>query len=174
MPSLLTPTDSLTSIQQEFLQSLYRVTPKGFTEPEMSIQDRNYKMLGMAGLAIQDFNLMPPQQNASIDYLGGFKQFWPLFTLGTNYYVATFKRLDFTLVDISYSDGGLTLNVDRVGKIGQSLADLEKIWLRTLQNHKWGLSLQQGGVGLGTPRFQSNISKFVGMLSDGAFGWGIP
>ena len=174
MASKLTIDAPLTTGQQAFLEQVRRVLPKGFAESCPEGKERDFKTLGIAGLAIMDFNLMPPLDGASVDNIQGYKSLWPLFTLGTTFYVMTFKQADFSLVDIVYSDGGLSINLDRVGKIGASLTNMEKMWLRQLQNHKYTRVLYQGGLGLGTPRFASNISKMISMLGDGAFGWGIP
>lgn len=173
-PSCLTIDAPLTTHQQAYLCELKRILPKGFAESCPDGKERDFRLLGMTQLALEDFNLMPPQEGATIRNLGAYQSLWPLFTLGTTFYVATFKQMDYTLVDITYSDGGLSINLDRVGKIGAALANIEKMWLRQLQNRKYGLALSNSGMGLGTPRFQSNISKFIGMLGDGAFGWGIP
>jgi hypothetical protein len=101
-------------------------------------------------------------------------KFKDLVYFGANMYIAVFKQLEYAMIDISYSDGGLSITIDRVGKLGAAIQNMEKMWLRRIQNMKYCQLLNSGGKGLGTPRYASNLSRFIGMLGNGAYGWNIP
>jgi len=157
-----------------FLIQLKRVVPKPFLNSCEDPTERDFKLLGIAALALGDIANMPPCehgltfQNLPLDLV-------QLLILGTNYYIMAFRMAEFSLIDISYSDNGLSVNLDRVSKIKTALETFEAMWLRQIQNRKNCLLLGQGGFGLRTARFQSNFSRFVGMLgTGGAFGWNVP
>jgi len=80
----------------------------------------------------------------------------------------------FSLIDINYNDNGFSLSVDRATKISAAADKIKEQWEKQIINFKHCLLLHNGGMGLGTPRYQSNIGRFIGMLGNGAFGWGIP
>ena len=138
----------------------------------MNLFDQDYKLLGVAALALEDYNTFPPGEN--YDFNSMPRGLRTIISMGTQYYLATLKQMELSLIDISYSDNGLTINFNRVANLNTSIAALEKPWLRMIENRKKLLITCIGGVGLATPRFQSNLSRFIGMLGDGAFGWNIP
>jgi len=160
-----------TEKEQRFLQMLRAITPQAFTKNCANGFDQDIRLLGLAALALEDLNHMPPCENYTFNTLP--ESLFTLLIMGTEVYIALFTQMRYSLIDISYSDGGLSVNLDRVGKINTSWTNLEKTWLRILENYKKCLLLR-GGIGLGTPRFQSNLSRFIGMLGNGAFGWNIP
>lgn len=160
--------------EKAFLEQLKRVVPKPFLNSCEDPAERDFKLMGIAALALSDYSNMPPCEHG-MTFNNMPADLAQLIIFGTNYYIMMFRQAEFSLIDISYSDNGLSVNLDRVGKIGQVVQNFEKIWLRQLQNRKNCLLLSNGGMGLGTARFQSNFSRFVGMLGTGsAFGWGMP
>lgn len=164
---------TLTPQQASFLTQLKRIVPKPFLNTCDDPDERDEKLLGIAYLALADYNNMPPFEGYTINSLP--PDLTQIIIMGTNYWIMALRREEFSLIDISYSDNGLSVNLDRVTKIGQALEGIEKMYLRVLQNRKNVVLLQGGGFGLRTARYQSNFSRFVGMLgTGGAFGWGMP
>lgn len=164
---------TLTPREVSFLTQLKRVVPKPFLNTCDDPQERDEKLLGIAHLALADYNSMPPFEGYTMNSLT--PDLTQIIIMGTNYWIMALRREEFSLIDISYSDNGLSVNLDRVTKIGQALEGIEKMYLRVLQNRKNVVLLQNGGMGLRTARYQSNFSRFVGMLgTGGAFGWNMP
>jgi hypothetical protein len=160
--------------EKAFLDQLKRVVPKPFLNTCEDPNERDFKLLGIASLALGDYANMPPCEHG-LTFNNLPPDLVSLIVLGTNYYIMMFRQAEFSLIDISYSDNGLSVNLDRVTKIGQVMDTFEKMWLRQIQNRKNCLLLSNGGFGLRTARYQSNFSRFVGMLgTGGAFGWNMP
>ncbi len=164
-------TKTYTLREQEMLGLVRQVVPKSFIKGCENGFDQDIRLLGMVALALQDFNTYAPCTNFTLNNFP--KDKLNLLILGTSMYLDLFTQMRFTLIDISYSDGGLSVNLDRVGKININLTAMEKTWLRIVDQCKKCM-LISFSAGLGTPRFQSNLSRFIGMLGNGAFGWNIP
>ncbi len=165
------PQRMFTQQEAAIIERVRQITPKAFLRGCGEGFSTDIRLLGMFSLALIDYNSAPPREglrssNVPEDRIA-------LLIYGTEMYIMQFMMAKYTLIDISYSDGGLSVNLDRVSKLKVAYDTFEKTWLRLLGQVKGGVLLAQGGVGLGTPRFQSNMSRFIGMLGDGAFGWGI-
>jgi hypothetical protein len=154
------------------LDSIKAITPKSFLEGCAPGFDTDIRLLGMAALALQDYNSMPPCENFTFGSLPA--GLCTTIAMGTQYYLAVMKQMELSLIDITYNDNGLSINFNRVSNLNVSIANLEKPWLRMIENRKKCVIVSIGGIGLATPRFQSNLSRFIGMLGDGAYGWNLP
>jgi hypothetical protein len=158
---------------KRFVESTKAITPRPFMEGVHGL-DLDVKLLGVAALALQDYNSMPPGENWTFESLPvGLST---IISFGTQFYLATLKQMEVSLIDISYSDNGLSINFNRVANLGTAIATLEKPWLRMMENRKKLVivGIAANAPGLATPRFQSNLSRFIGMLGNGAYGWNIP
>ncbi len=156
---------------QLFIQMTRSIVPESFLKGCNGGFDQDIRLLGMAALALVDFNQHPPCENFTMENFP--LNLFPLLELGTGVYIQLFTQMKYSLIDISYNDNGLSIAVDRVGKTGQSYTNLNEKWEEILTNYK-KCQISKLGLGLGTPRFQSNLSRFIGMLGNGAFGWNIP
>ncbi len=164
----------LTPGEARFISQLSAVAPHAFIASAPPGPETNVRLLGMGALALTDYNNFPPEEDYNFSSLP--QRLVPLISLGTVNYMMAFRAADFSLIDVQYSDMGLSISLDRVGKITQALANIEKLWLRQLENAKKIVTLHVAGQapGLGTPRFQSNLSRFIAILGGGAYGWNIP
>ena len=163
---------SLTKREELFLAKLKAIMPKRFLDSCTVEAERNLRLLGMAGLALADINNEQPRTSFTIANFPEFQLDFLCFATLT--WITMLKRLEFSLIDVQYSDGGFSINVDRVGKIGAAFDTLEKTYNKQVVNFKNSILLSGRGRGLGTPRFQSNLSRFISILGNGAFGWNIP
>ena len=163
---------AFTPSEKMCLDHIKAITPKGFLEGCEPGFDTDIRLLGMAALALQDYNSMPPCENYTFRNLPA--GLCTSIAMGTQYYLALMKQMEMSLIDISYSDNGLSISFNRVTNLGAAILNLEKPWLRMIENRKKCLIVGMGGVGLATPRFQSNLSRFIGLLGNGAYGWNIP
>ncbi len=174
VPSFPVPTFTHTFTQAELdlIQAIMVVTPTGFLKGCNPGFDMNYRLLGMAALALTDFNVTNPCTGYTFqNYPPNIKY---MLVLGTQVFTMAMMQAGFALIDINYNDNGFSLSVDRSAKIAAAYEKLKELWKEQVRNYKNCYMLHNGGVGLGTPRFQSNIGRFIGMLGDGAFGWNIP
>jgi hypothetical protein len=172
MSALIDVPRPLSQTEQAFVDQLRPLVPKDFLKECPGGWMTDIRLLGIAQLALDDFNNMPPQESLTLSTCRG--AMWSMVNMGAIYYINVFKQMEYSLIDISYSDQGLSINLDRVGKIGQVIQQVEKLWLRLLQNRKNVSMLKVGGAGLGTPRFQSNLSRVIASVGQGAYGWGLP
>ena len=165
-------THVFTQREIELIQSVMIVTPSGFLKGCNSGFDMNIRLLGMAALALSDFNTTNPCTNFTVqNYPPAIRS---LLVLGTQAYMMLMMMAGFALIDINYNDNGFSLSVDRASKISAAYEKILAMWEKQVRNYKNCLMMHNGGQGLGTPRFQSNIGRFIGMLGDGAFGWNVP
>jgi len=72
----------------------------------------------------------------------------PFIILGAQVWLLYLKYLNLSIRDFSYSDMGLSLNIDRGAKMKQAIDDLNKQYLEYVRPAKWKYTPQ--GVGLGT------------------------
>ena len=175
-PNLRITTDAsqkvFTTRQAHIIERVRVITPKAFLKNAAEGFTTDIRLLGLFSLSLLDVNNAPPRQSYTTNNLPD--DLLELVVYGTEKYIVTFMMQKYALIDISYSDGGLSINLDRVGKLKTVYDVLLADWERILGNYKKGVLLAQGGAGLATPRFQSNLSRFIGMLGNGAFGWNIP
>jgi hypothetical protein len=164
---------TLTPRETAFLHNLKLFVPKPFLNTCDDPDERDEKLLYIAKTALADYNNMPPYEGYTINSLPPDLE--PIIIMATNYFIMVLRKEEYSLIDLSYSDNGLSVTLDRVGKIGAAIDSMKELYLRILQNRKNVVVLQGGGMGLRTARYQSNFSRFVGMLgTGGAFGWGMP
>lgn len=154
-----------------FIQDLMAITPKSFLVGCNPGFDQKIRLLGIAALALNDLNNAMPITRYTFDTFPDSQKYLLIF--GTQNYLMLMEQMRFSLIDISYSDGGLSLSVDRVSKIGAVHEKFAKNWENMVLTYKRGLAMSMGGMGLGTPRFQSNMGRLIAGMSGGsAFGWG--
>ena len=162
----------LTPSQQRIIDKLVAVIPASFlasTPPGMA---RNIRLLGLVGLALSDINNAHPRTGYSFDSFPSNQ--YDFLVMATMMWTLLFEQARYSLADISYSENGYSITLDRTSKIGASITNFKLMYDTQLTNFKNGLMLQFGGAGLSTPRFKSNLSRFISILGNGAFGWNIP
>lgn len=164
---------TFTPKEVQFIQGLMAVTPTGYLQGCTPGFDTNIRLLGMGALALSDLNLTPPCTQYNYENLP--PQLRSLLVLGTQTYMMLMFMSGFALIDITYSDNGFSMTIDRSAKISAAYDKMLAMWEKQLQNYKHCVLLHNGGIGLGTPRFQSSFSRMMGMLSSGsAYNWGMP
>jgi len=163
---------TFTPKELELIECIMTITPKAFLEGCNPGFDQKIRLLGIAQLALMDLNTMPPCTHYTLNTIPDMLK--PLLCFGTQVYIMLMEQMRFSLIDLSYSDGGLSINLDRVSKIGAAYDKMLVLWTRQLENYKKCVLVSTRGAGLGTPRYQGNLSRMISMLGDGAFGWNIP
>lgn len=167
-------THAFTPTEIEFIQQMMLVTPSGYLQGcTPGTYDTNMRLLGMVAFALTELNLTAPCTHYRLETLP--PDLKPLLILGAQSNMMLMFMAGFALIDINYSDNGFTLTIDRSAKISAAYDKVYERWQDQIRKFKNCLLLHNGGMGLGTPRFQSNFSRMMGMLtSGGAYGWGMP
>ena len=116
-------------------------------------------------LVVDDVNSVSPATSFTTDSMPST---WDnLICFGAQVYLNLFLVAKYSVEDLSYSDNGLSLNIDRTSKIMpvylQSLAQYEKMKL----NLKKAIAISTGAKALGTFQFTSVISNFLASIFPG-------
>lgn len=96
--------------------------------------------------SLNQYNLVPAFTNFSIDSLPEFDE--QFIILGTKVWLIYLRYLNLSIRDFSYSDMGLSLNIDRGSKMKQAVDDLNKMYMDYIKPAKWRFTPQ--GIGLGS------------------------
>lgn len=160
---------SLTAAEQSVVQQSRRLMPEIFSR-----NTRDEKILAYANLILAEINSFPPFTGFTVQDLVTNPTLANILYFGVSLMTELFLQARATLEDFQYNDNGLSLNVDQVGKISQSYANMLNFYQQMIINYKKTLIFQVGAVGLGTPRYQSQIGQFLKISLGSAFSWNVP
>jgi hypothetical protein len=126
------------------------------------------KILLFIDLVINDINTWPPytvfdRESFPDNRLG-------ILYMGVSYMVQLFKQMEVTLQDFNYNDSGLSVTIDQTTKLNTSIEKIYKIYSQQVEFMKKSL-LVGYGVGLGSPRYQSQIGQFLKLALSQSFSW---
>lgn len=154
---------AFTEREQILLDKVKLMIPADFVAGES-----DEKILGFVDMVINDMNWWLPMTNYNV---GNYPTGWTMtIVLGCAYFAQLFKQMEATLQDFNYSDNGLSVQVDQVGKINTALERILKAYAQQVEYMKKSM-LTQMGAGLGTPRFQSQIGQFIKIALGSSFSW---
>jgi hypothetical protein len=160
---------TFTSAEQIVIQQSRKLMPEIFSR-----NTRDEKILAYANLILTDINFFPPFTNFTITDVVNNPNLANLLYFGISLMTELFLQARATLEDFQYNDNGLSLNVDQVGKISQSYANMLQFYQQMIINFKKTQIFAVGAVGLGTPRYQSQIGQFLKISLGSAFSWNVP
>ena len=127
------------------------------------------RVLQFLEIVVADINAIPPAENMTVETLP--EPLIPIVRFGSSVYAAVFQQLRATLDDFTWSDQGITVAVDQTSKITAALANMTKAYERMIINFKKTRVIAQGGQGLGTPRYQSQLGQFLKISLGSSFLW---
>jgi hypothetical protein len=130
------------------------------------------KILAYAEVVLSDLNLFPPLTGFTTETVPD--TMLPVLFFGISLFSELFLQMRATLEDFSYNDNGLSVVVDQVSKINQSYINMLEMYRMMITNFKKTQILAVGGVGVGTPRYQSQIGQFLKVALGSAFTWNQP
>ena len=162
-----------TSAEQQVIAQARILMPEIFSR-----NTTDAKILAYARLILAEINSFPPRTGFTIGDVAGNPILAEILYFGITLMTELFLQARATLEDFQYNDNGLSLNVDQVGKISQSYANLLAFYQTMILN--WKKTLIFGGhggvgaMGLGTPRYQSQIGQFLKISLGSAFSWNVP
>lgn len=127
------------------------------------------RILQFIEIVVADINNFPPASGYTTSSLP--TGLIPIVRFGASFYAQIFQQMRATLDDFEWSDQGVTVRIDQTTKLNVSLTNMTKIYERMILNYKKTQILAQGGRGLGTPRFQSQLGQFLKISLGSAFLW---
>jgi hypothetical protein len=177
------PGTAFTSAEQVVIQHVRCLLPEVFSR-----NTRDAKILCYAGVILADINAFTPYTSYTITDVVGSPTLAGIFYFGVSLMTELFMQMRATLEDFQYNDNGLSLNVDQVGKIAQAYQNMLEFYRNMIVNFKKALIFGSGvaggvgggagggvgAVGLGTPRYQSQIGQFLKISLGSAFSWNVP
>lgn len=161
---------TFTSAEQQVISASRQLMPEIFSR-----NTPDFKILAYARLILAEINSFPPLTGFTIEDVPGNPILSEILYFGISLMTELFLQSRATLEDFQYNDNGLSLNVDQVGKISQSYANMLAFYQQMILNWKKTLIFSLvGAVGLGTPRYQSQIGQFLKISLGSAFSWNVP
>ena len=140
--------------------------------PSFIINCNDQRIAAFIDLIIGDFNLFPPFTGYDLGNLP--PQYETIVKFGVEVFTLMFMQMTWTLQDFGWSDGGISLNLDRVSKLDVSYKNALEMYKNMIINAKKNILMETGGRGLGTPRWQSQIGQFLKISMGSAFSWNSP
>ena len=116
-------------------------------------------------MVVGDINLWLPVTDFSLDNCPA--RWETILKFGTQLFSLLFMQATYTLQDFGYSDGGLSITLDRVTKINQNYTNVLEMYKLMVINAKKAQMLAVGGKGIGSPRYQSQIGQFLKIALSG-------
>src|ERR1035437_6696754 len=129
-----------TSAEQQVIAQARLLMPEIFSR-----NTRDEKILAYARLILAEINSFPPRTGFTIGDVAGNSILAEILYFGISLMTELFLQARATLEDFQYNDNGLSLNVDQVGKISQSYANLLAFYQTMILN--WKKTLIFGGPG---------------------------
>lgn len=163
------PGTAFTSAEQMVIAKARQLMPEIFSR-----NTRDEKILAYAMLILAYINSFPPLTGFTISDVASNPILAEILYFGISLMTELFLQARATLEDFQYNDNGLSLNVDQVGKISQSYANMVAFYNQLIINFKKTQIFAVGAVGLGTPRYQSQIGQFLKISLGSAFSWNVP
>lgn len=157
---------ALTANEQKLVFEIRRVLPEMF-----GLAANDDRILAYANLVISDFAMWPPQTFDTVDTVVHNPQVLSIIIFGSCVFAELFMQMNATLQDFTFSDQGFSVQVDQVTKIQQSLTNMMEVYKKMIKAYKVNLILNQGPVGIGTPRYQSQLGQFLKIALGSAFTW---
>lgn len=113
-------------------------------------------------MGLDDINYATP---ATYFNLNNAPQHWETAVLfACNAVASVLVAGDVSFEDFSYNDNGLSLTLDRTGKVMQVNERVLKMYTSMKHNIKKYYSASSGPLGLGYPRFTAQMSSFMRIL----------
>jgi hypothetical protein len=158
---------AFTARQQEIITKTRQLIPENWSA---NLQDE--KILMYAETVLADINVFPPLQNYTTETVPD--TILPILYFGVALFAELFMQCRLSLEEFQYNDNGLSVSTNFVANIGASYANLLETYRHMITNYKKTQIFAVGGLGLGSPRYQSQIGQFLKLALGSAFTWNTP
>lgn len=159
----------LTPNQQTIVDQVRVVLPEGF-----ALGSTDQQLLGYINIVIQDFNIWPVVTFETTETIVFNPAGLQIIIFGCCVFAALFQQMNASIQDFTFSDQGFTVQVNQVEKIQQSITNMMDVYRKMVQAYKINLVCNQGPIGIGTPRYQSQLGQFLKIALGSAFTWNSP
>jgi len=151
---------NFTQKELEYIEQSKALMPLNFYENVADDNNaRDIRIKAFVELIIDDFNLFPPLTGYTIETFP--LSYRAIVKFGVQLFALLFEQMGWTLMDFNYSEGGLSLNPDRVGKIEINYKNMLEIYKDRIESGKRIEMMNVGPKALGTPRYNSSIGQFL-------------
>lgn len=157
---------ALTINQQAIVDQIRVVLPEGF-----ALGSTDAQLLGYVNIVLQDFNIWPVVTTFTTETIGTDPAALQIIIFGCCVFAAIFQQLNASIQDFTFSDQGFTVQVSQVEKIQSSITNMTAIYQNMIKAYKVNLICNQGPLGIGTPRYQSQLGQFLKIALGSAFTW---
>lgn len=157
---------ALTTNEQFLVDQVRIVLPEGF-----SLGANDEKILAYTKLVIADFNTVPVASTFDVNGVVANAQVLAIIIFGTCVFAALFQQLNAAIQDFTFSDQGFSVTVSQVDKIGASITNMMGVYAMMIKKFKVNLILDQGPMGISSPRYQSQLGQFLKIALGSAFNW---
>lgn len=83
---------------------------------------------------------------------------------GSTLFANMFLQVNYSLADMSWNDNGLSMTIDRHGKLAAVYQKQDEVFQRMKWNLKKKMSMTSGPYGVGYPRYPAQISQFMKII----------
>ena len=150
---------------QELITGTELLWPPSF----LAVVNSEAKMVAYFNLVLNDINIWPPGSDYSIDTMPN--SWIEVVKFGSTLFAELFLQADATLQDFNWNDNGLSLNLDRVGKINMSYSNLLTAYAKMIKSVKVRELFRLSGEGIGSPKYTSSLGQFLKISLGGAWEW---
>lgn len=154
---------ALTVNEQLLVDKVRVVLPEGF-----SLGANDEKILAYINLVIGDFNVWPIATTFTANDVAVNPTVTSIIIMGCCVMAALFQQMNAAIQDFTFSDQGFSVTVSQVDKIQQSITNMLAIYQKMITAFKTNLILDQGPMGISSPRYQSQLGQFL-KISLGCF-----
>lgn len=147
----------MTQREQQVLALAKAIMPARFIE---NISDE--VLLVYINMVLTEFNWWPPRTNFTIENMPA--SLLSFLALGCQVYGVMFLAGGYALNDFNYSDGGLSLNIDRQGNLDKYQQKLFDNYIRQLTNIKKCFTTMLNVQVAITPTVNTVFAQYLGSL----------
>ena len=147
----------MTQREQQVLQLAKAIMPARFID---SVPDE--VLLIYINMVLTEFNMWPPRTNFTIENMPA--SLLSFLALGCQVYGVMFLSGGYALNDFNYSDGGLSLNIDRQGNLDKYQQKLFDNYIRQLTNIKKCFTTMLDVQVAITPTVNTVFAQYLGSL----------
>lgn len=160
---------ALTSNEQLLVDKVRVVLPEGF-----SLGANDEKILAYINLVIGDFNVWPTATTFDVNAVVANPTVTSIIIMGCCVMAALFQQMNAALQDFTFSDQGFSVSVPQVEKLQASITNMLAVYQKMIKAFKANLILDQGPLGISSPRYQSQLGQFLKIALGSAFNWNSP
>lgn len=138
---------------------------KQFIPSQFLVGVTDNQIIAFLELTMAEINMTPPMTAYTLDNM---PVTWaPIVAFGASVFANLFLQANYALKDFSYSDGGLSLNVDRTAKLQTPYLNSYDMYKRQVINIKKTVAMSTHPKTLLTPYYGAVVSQYLASVFPG-------